>query len=104
MPDARRVRPLTLIDRDTFLEACSTTGTCEPYHNYQFDPFPDSACIGFTCSGWREAFQFFVELASRDATLASNMADQCRWDTIGYDMIVYFPGFDLESEEGEQAD
>lgn len=94
----------TLIDRDTFLESCRTTGTCEPYFNYQFDPIPDHSCIGFTCGGWREAMQFFVELASRDATLATNMADVIRQDTMAHDMVFFFPGFDLEDEDLEDED
>lgn len=94
----------TLIDRDAFVQACEVTGTCELHEDYQFGPEMDQICVAFTCSGWREAMQFFVNLAAADTTLASNMVDVVRFDTFGFDCVYYFPGYDFEDEDGEDED
>lgn len=95
----------TLIEKDNIAESCDTTGTCEIYDGYQPNGAVDRTCVAIQCPGWREVCLFFVELASRDATLAANMADRMRWDNFGYEMILYFPSYafeDLDIGDGDE--
>lgn len=90
----------TLIEEAMLVRACEITGTCELYRNYQYNGAdPNATCVAFTCSDWKNATQFFIELATQDATLATNMLDDARRDDLGYDDVVYFPSYDLEEAE-----
>jgi len=64
------------------------------------------SCVGVTC-GWAEAFTLGVKvgavLASEDS--AEALADLwVRTDSMGHDMIVYFPGVAWDEDEDEDED
>lgn len=95
----------TLIDPDLIQESCEVRGICTVHPEYRFDQ--GEPCLAITAPDWNGIVDFFIELASRDATLASNLADSLRHDMFGREMIFFFPSFELEPEvddEGDQTD
>ena len=66
------------------------------YDDYSGRGMFGDTCFGFTCVSEKEAIGFFVALAENEPELAKDLIRKLKTDSMGYGMIYYFPGYQLE--------
>lgn len=91
----------TIVDRDSIVDSADTANVIVR-DGYVFGPVtPDHESFGieFDSANQTDLRAFFIELATRDPDLATNLNDVCRVDQLGLGWIAYFPGWMLEDEE-----
>jgi hypothetical protein len=71
------------------------------YEDYSGRGMYGEKCLGIVGSG-AECARFLVEITAADPDLGREMARKQREDSMGRDMIAYYPGIQLE-EEGATA-
>jgi hypothetical protein len=94
------MRTKTTIHRDLLEDALDDSANDWDYGDIR-DEYSGRGMYGDTCLGlvfrrYKDTFAFFVSVAALDEPLARVLAAKACWDSMGRDVIVYFPGVQLE--------
>lgn len=91
-----------VVNREAVEYAIDQSGT-RLYENYSFDE--NLAELTFGVVGSLNQFMSFVtHLTTQDPDLAFQLGGHARHDPLGYDVIFYFPGFDLVELDGDREE
>lgn len=98
----------TTISRSDFEDALQDAGYESLYEGYSGRGMFGATCIGVvTGSGPESVKRALLQAAERIreedeadrddlADILEAMAGRMSWDNLGFDLVVYFPGFDLD--------
>lgn len=90
------------LNRDVVIGALYDAGLDEDnlYENYSNSGMCGRCCFGITYINTRGPVKFLIALARNlRAELADSLADAWTQDNLGFGVIVYFPGYELEVED-----
>lgn len=90
------------LNRDVVIDALYDAGLDEDnlYEDYSGRGMCGRCCFGITGLNTRGPVKFMIALARNlQAELADSLADAWTQDNLGFGVIVYFPGYELEVED-----